>query len=73
MADAVLDRLVHGAYRFDLRGDSQRKLRSTPPASSGLGDSRGVAALRPNMRKPPATPKADSHTLVGFPTGGAWT
>jgi DNA replication protein DnaC len=29
VADAILDRLVHGAYRFELKGESQRKLRST--------------------------------------------
>lgn len=27
-ADAILDRLVHNAYRLDLQGESQRKLRS---------------------------------------------
>ena len=31
VADAILDRLVHGAYRFELTGESQRKLRSTAP------------------------------------------
>ena len=35
VADAVLDRLVHGACRFELRGESQRKLRSTPPVAAG--------------------------------------
>ena len=28
-ADAILDRVVHNAYRLNLTGDSQRKLRST--------------------------------------------
>ena len=28
LADAILDRLVHNAYRLDLRGESQRKARS---------------------------------------------
>lgn len=28
LADAILDRLVHNAYRIDLQGDSQRKLRA---------------------------------------------
>jgi DNA replication protein DnaC len=31
-ADAILDRLVHNAYRLDLRGESQRKLRSSVPS-----------------------------------------
>ena len=25
IADAILDRLVHGAYRIDMKGDSMRK------------------------------------------------
>jgi len=28
LADAILDRLVHNAYRIQLKGESQRKLRS---------------------------------------------
>ena len=28
MADAILDRLVHSAYRIDLEGDSMRKIMS---------------------------------------------
>ena len=28
VADAVMDRVVHGAYRFELRGESQRKVRA---------------------------------------------
>ena len=35
VADAVLDRLVHGACRFELRGESQRNLRSAPPVAAG--------------------------------------
>lgn len=34
MADAILDRWVHGAIRFELKGDSQRKLRANPNAHS---------------------------------------
>jgi DNA replication protein DnaC len=33
MADAILDRLVHNAYRIDLKGDSLRKKRN--PAAAG--------------------------------------
>lgn len=33
-ADAILDRWVHGAIRFDLKGDSQRKLRATRSQSA---------------------------------------
>jgi DNA replication protein DnaC len=28
IADAVLDRLVHGAHRLDLKGESMRKLKA---------------------------------------------
>jgi DNA replication protein DnaC len=28
IADAVLDRLVHGAHRIELKGESMRKLRA---------------------------------------------
>ncbi len=34
IADAVLDRLVHSAYRIELTGESLRKRRSIPSASS---------------------------------------
>ena len=29
LADAILDHLVHNAYRLQLKGDSQRKARSS--------------------------------------------
>lgn len=35
VADAVLDRLVHGAYHIELHGESMRKLRATPPVKAG--------------------------------------
>jgi DNA replication protein DnaC len=31
LADAILDRIIHNAYRLNLTGDSQRKLRSPIP------------------------------------------
>lgn len=31
LADAILDRLVHNAYRIDLTGESMRKQRSPIP------------------------------------------
>ena len=33
-ADAILDRLVHNAYRIELKGESMRKLTATLPAGS---------------------------------------
>ena len=35
MADAILDRLVHNAYRIELTGESLRKKRN--PAAAGTG------------------------------------
>jgi DNA replication protein DnaC len=32
-ADAILDRVIHNAYRLNLTGDSQRKVRSPIPQS----------------------------------------
>ena len=37
IADAVLDRIVHNAYRIDLEGESQRK-RNKPPPLGGNRD-----------------------------------
>ena len=34
LADAMLDRLVNNAYRLQLSGESQRRLRSTLPMSA---------------------------------------
>jgi DNA replication protein DnaC len=33
LADAILDRLVHNAYRIELKGESMRKLNATLPAA----------------------------------------
>ena len=35
IADAVLDRIVHNAYRVDLKGESQRKRNKPPPLVGG--------------------------------------
>ena len=35
IADAVLDRIVHNAYRIDLAGESQRKRNRPPPLDGG--------------------------------------
>ena len=34
MADAILDRLVHNAYRIELKGESLRKKRNPAAADS---------------------------------------
>jgi DNA replication protein DnaC len=33
VADAILDRLVHNAYRIELKGESMRKGKTTPSES----------------------------------------
>ena len=35
LADAILDRIVHNAYRIDLKGDSLRRNRKAEPAANG--------------------------------------
>ncbi len=34
LADAILDRLVHGSHRIELRGESMRKLRAQAAAQT---------------------------------------
>jgi len=36
LADAILDRLVHNAYRLEMQGESLRKTRGLDPATSGI-------------------------------------
>ena len=38
IADAVLDRIVHNAYRIELKGESQRKRNKPPPLDGGGGN-----------------------------------
>jgi len=52
MADAILDRWVHGAVRFELKGDSQRKLRAKPSGNSGMTpseDANGAPGPEPGL------------------------
>ena len=37
IADAILDRLVHNAYKINLKGESMRKLRSGVTNNNGPG------------------------------------
>ena len=35
VADAILDRMIHGAHRIELKGESMRRLKNRePPAAS---------------------------------------
>ena len=51
LADAILDRLVHNAYKMALKGDSMRKRQATvpkqAPAVAGRPAPRRVAPQRP--------------------------
>ena len=40
VADALMDRLVHQAYRFELKGESMRKGRAAPGATTGTPSDR---------------------------------
>ena len=42
IADAILDRIVHNAYRIDLKGESERKRNSPPPLDGS--DTEGAPA-----------------------------
>lgn len=45
LADAICDRLLHNAYRIELRGDSLRRpTGTTPPAAKGKNDKKEVIA-----------------------------
>ena len=35
LADAILDRLIHNAYRIELKGESMRKIKSTLTCKEG--------------------------------------
>jgi len=41
LADAILDRLVHNAYKIELKGESLRKKRAALDAESGEGEAKG--------------------------------
>ena len=43
IADAVLDRIVHNAYRIELKGESQRKRNKPPPLDGGGSGNRAPA------------------------------
>ena len=40
-ADAILDRIIHNAYRLELQGESMRKLMATEPAEAPLDQNTG--------------------------------
>ena len=52
-ADAILDRIVHNAYRLELDGPSMRKLQATEQAEKDARSSaKEVASTIPSPNKP---------------------
>ena len=52
IADAVLDRLVHGAHRLELKGESMRKLRAAKPGLTKPPSSSPTSSARDTHRYP---------------------
>src|SRR5947199_8802206 len=50
IADSILDRLVHNAYRIELSGESMRKKRGDKPASE-LSYVQGQGRVRSSSRR----------------------
>jgi DNA replication protein DnaC len=75
VADAILDRLVHGAHRLELRGDSRRRTAAeAPDRPMARGSAHSDAPGRPRrdrggMDDPPASPvSAGSDAVADYPT-----
>jgi hypothetical protein len=65
VADALLDRLIHNAYRIELKGDSLRKRRSREPAANSFlppsrEASKGTKKEGENGRVVPLTRDSDN-------------
>ena len=58
LADAILDRIIHSAYRIALAGDSMRKLKAEALAVS---EPRPPAKQAPRGASAPASPPAKGH------------
>ena len=63
IADAVLDRLVHGAHRLDLKGESMRKLRA---AKVCLDEAATSWANFTRSQTAPSTRLGSSERPAGF-------
>jgi len=62
LADAILDRIVHNAYRIELSGDSLRE-RIDDPIGSREDRQRPNPSAAPQPPSPPATPRHDARSL----------
>ena len=62
LADAILDRIVHNAYRIELSGDSLRE-RIDDPIGSREDRQRPNPSAAPQPPSQPATPRHDARSL----------
>jgi hypothetical protein len=62
IADAVLDRLTHGAHRLELKGESMRKLRAAKANLGDAGENEANFIPRMNDTDTPAG-------IIGIPGG----
>ena len=63
VADAILDRLVHNAYRLELKGGSMRRAEPAEPCD-GDADPTPEPASRPKRR---STPSAEGAAMPDYP------
>ena len=71
IADAVLDRIVHNAYRVDLKGESQRKRNRPPPARWRKRQMRGPGLAAGSMGACGAVPGRTAGARGGMQNGRA--
>jgi DNA replication protein DnaC len=58
LADAILDRLLHGAHRIELHGESMRK--TTQPTATPTSGATGDVTRRSRTQQPPPETPADT-------------
>jgi DNA replication protein DnaC len=58
LADAILDRLLHGAHRIELHGESMRK--TTPPSTADGRTTNTDTSRRARPRQPPSDSPSDA-------------
>ena len=66
-ADAILDRLVHTAYRLDLEGPSMRKLKSAAETRRPGHDRRAEPDARPRASTGPSRARRSVSPEIGPP------